>query len=66
MFHLAQAFRGLTVAAHDGGDSSHNGSQERVSIDLVLSPVINLGCRLCPGIFLLIVNPVLGTGLHSR
>jgi hypothetical protein len=57
---------GLTIAAHDGGNSSHNGSQEWMSIDLVLSPVINLGRGLRPGIFLLVVNPVLGTGLHSR
>jgi hypothetical protein len=56
----------LTVAAHDGGNSSHNGSQEWMSINLVLSPIINLGCGLRPGIFLLVVNPVLGTGLHSR
>ena len=54
-----------TVAAHDGGNSGHNGSQECVSVDLMLSPIINLGCRLGSGIFLLVVNPVFGTGLHS-
>ena len=60
------ALEKLTVATHDRGNSSHNGSQEWVSVDLVLNPIVNLGCRLCPGIFLLVVNPVFGAGLHSR
>ena len=56
----------LTVTAHYGGDSGHNGSQEGVSVDLMLSSIIDLGCGLLPGILLLVVNPVFGTGLDSR
>ena len=55
----------LTVTAHDGSNAGHNGSQERVSVDLMLSPVVDLGCRLRSGIFLLVVDPVFGTGLYS-
>jgi len=32
----------------------------------MLSPVVDLGCGLRSGIFLLVVNPVFGTGLDSR
>ena len=55
-----------TVAAHDCGDSGHNRSQEWVSVDFMLSPIINLGCGLPPGIFLLVVDPVFCTCLHAR
>ena len=32
----------------------------------MLGPIIDLRCRFCPGVFLLVVDPVFGTGLHSR
>lgn len=67
---MVRAFAGfhdkLTVTAHYGGNSGHNGSQERVSVDFMLSPIIDLGCGLCTGIFLLVIKPVFGTGLYSR
>lgn len=37
-----------------------------MGVDLMLSPIIDLGCGLCPGVFLFVVEPVLGTRLHSR
>jgi len=32
----------------------------------MLGPIIDLRCRFCPGVFLLVVDPVFGTGLDPR
>ena len=42
----------LTVTAHHARDTSHNAPHERMAINLVLSSVVHVRCRLRPFVLL--------------
>ena len=46
----------LTVAAHDARDAGHDGTHERVEVDLVLCTIIDVGRLLRAAVLLLAVT----------